>query len=89
MKFTGAYYLHTNHELIYKPAVVFSSDPSYFSSPFVLKVWYITTDFKKYDWEAFLTDALMKGALPLRVKELAEHARLPQKTIDHMFSIPR
>ena len=36
-----AYYLHTNGHIILKSAIVYESDPEYFISPFVRKVWYI------------------------------------------------
>lgn len=36
-----AIYLHTNGQLIRKPEFVYQSDPEYFSSPFIKKVWYI------------------------------------------------
>jgi hypothetical protein len=44
MKYFGAYYLHENGDLIWKNAIVFESDPQYFDSPFVKKVWYIPAE---------------------------------------------
>ncbi len=40
------FYLHTNGELIEKPAIVVESEgvQSYFSSPFVRKYWVATTE---------------------------------------------
>jgi len=41
---TGYYYLHVNGQLIYRPAVVVESDPSYFDSPFIVKFWKIDSE---------------------------------------------
>ena len=40
MKF-GYYYLHTNGRLIHKPLTVVETDPEYFDSSFVQKIWKI------------------------------------------------
>lgn len=39
----GAYYLHENGSLIYKPAVVFAGNLEYFDSKFVKHVWLLLT----------------------------------------------
>lgn len=88
-KIIKAYYLHTNHSLIEKQAIVFQSDPSYFSSPFVLKVWYIYENQTKEEIKSFLYDAMIKGALPLDVKKIAEEYNLSKKDIDDLWKIPR
>ena len=63
------YYLHTNGDLIHKPASVVDSDPEYFDSPFVKKVWTIDTEDRGTLW-IVLTEALALGANKERVKEL-------------------
>ena len=52
----GWYYLHTNGELIYKPA---ASDPD-FSSPFVRKHWAFDVSDRKDAWTVLL-EALAFG----------------------------
>jgi hypothetical protein len=37
----GAYYLHENGKLVFKPVIAFANDPDYFKSPFVKHVWAI------------------------------------------------
>lgn len=65
------YYLHTNGSLIGKNPVVVDSDPAYFDSPFVKKVWNIDMEDRSTCW-TFLLEALASGALVERVKELAQ-----------------
>ncbi len=65
------YYLHTNGDLIGKNPVVVDSDPSYFDSDFVQKVWCIETEERGDCWKLVL-EALAKGARIDRVKELVE-----------------
>jgi hypothetical protein len=65
------YYLHTNGDLIGKPAIVVDSDPSHFDSPFVKKVWCIDTTNRSDAWNLLIT-ALANGARVDRIKELAE-----------------
>ena len=67
---TWYYYLHTNGDLIGKNPVVVDSDPEYFDSPFVRKVWKIDLINRSDAWKMIL-EALMKGARTDRVKELA------------------
>ena len=40
----GYYYLHINGQLIFKPDIVVESDPYYFYSPLVRKVWKIENE---------------------------------------------
>lgn len=63
------YYLHTNGDLIHKPAFVVDSDSSYFDSPFVKKVWTLDTEDRGTIW-ILLTEALALGANKERIKEL-------------------
>ena len=86
----GAIYLHSNGSLIPKPEIVYKNNPSYFSSPYVMKVWYITDDFKKDDWIMMLTDAIGKGALPLDIKEVGMNmGGLTEKDIEKIWETPR
>jgi len=50
----GYYYLHTNGQIIWKPAVVKEYDPEYFESPFVVKYWRVRNimEFDKMKVEA-------------------------------------
>ena len=41
---TSYYYLHTNGQLIWKPAIVVESDPDYFNSSFIVKHWKIDNE---------------------------------------------
>ena len=68
-KVDGYYYLHTNGDLIYKPATVMDSDPNYFDSSFVKKVWPITLD-ERADAYTLLLDAEAMGARIDRIHEL-------------------
>ncbi len=65
----GFYYLHTDGNLIFKPAIVVS-DPSYFDSPFVKKVWRLDTTDRLCAWRIVL-EALSMGCKVNRAKELA------------------
>lgn len=65
----GYYYLHTNSDLIYKPATVIDSDPNYFDSPFVRKFWPITLS-ERGDAYTLLLDAQAMGAKQKRIQEL-------------------
>ena len=65
------YYLHTNGDLIHKSAFVVDSDPQYFDSDFVKKVWTINTEDRGTLW-ILLTEALAMGARKDRIKELQE-----------------
>lgn len=37
----GAFYLHTDGSIIFKPLIVFATDPQYFKSSFVKHVWLV------------------------------------------------
>lgn len=65
------YYLHTNGELIHKPAIVVDSDPEYFVSDFVKKVWKITHQDRGTGY-VMLVEAAVHGAKMSRVLELAK-----------------
>ena len=67
---TGYYYLHTNGDLIYKPAIVVESEPGYFDSDFVKKFWCFNSADRKGPWTIAL-ESLAMGARIERVKELA------------------
>jgi len=66
----GFYYLHTDGNLIFKPAVVAES-PDYFDSPFVKKVWRLDLSDRLNAWRIVL-EALSMGCRVERAKELAE-----------------
>ncbi len=80
----GAYYLHTNGDLIWKPAACFQNDPEYFDSPFVKKVWYIPKEdpvenFEKLfmfmvDW---LREAYELGARKERIHDICKTNNFP------------
>jgi len=70
MLITGYYYLHTNGELIFKPASAVESDPAYFDSDFVRKVWTVDPSDRARAW-IICTEALAMGANEARVLELA------------------
>jgi hypothetical protein len=63
------YYLHTNGDLISKPAVV-ADDSGYFDSPFVKKVWCIDTADRADAW-TLVCEALALGADTTRCQQLA------------------
>ena len=69
------YYLHTNGDLIGKPPIVVDSDPEYFNSPFVDKVWCIDLDDRLSVWD-FIIEACNLGANKDRIKELSEKWKL-------------
>jgi len=81
-----AIYLHQNGSLIEKSERVYSSDPDYFISPMVMKVWYVTDN---TDWKTLLKDAIIKGALPLEVKRVALENNLTDKDIEDIWSTKR
>lgn len=68
-KTDGYYYLHTNGDLIYKPASVMDSDPSYFDSSFVKKVWALDLS-DRGDAYSMLLEAEAMGARVERIHEL-------------------
>lgn len=55
------YYLHINGLLIRKPQIVVDSDPTYFDSPYVQKVWKIDLD-DKVSIANFIVDAISLSA---------------------------
>lgn len=63
------YYLHSNGDIIGKNPVVVDSDPSYFDSDFVEKVWRIDTEFRGDSWNMIL-DCVECGANKSRISEL-------------------
>lgn len=65
------YYLHTNGDLIHKVAAVVDSDPQYFDSPFVRRVWTVDTEKRGDAWNLVI-QALALGANKPRIKELQE-----------------
>lgn len=72
------YYLHTNGDLINKNPVVVDSDPQYFDSSFVEKVWMIDLEERGDAWKLVL-ESLALGARIERVKELVEKWNLTKE----------
>jgi hypothetical protein len=78
----GAYYLHTNSELIWKNAIVFANDREYFDSPFVQKVWYIPNDDTiKGIVITMLKEAHKLGANKKSIIEIAKEMCLTRKEL--------
>lgn len=71
----GYYYLHTNGDLIFKPAIVVESDPDYFDSDFVRKVWTVDTTDRGRSW-IICIEALALGARENRIAELVAKWKL-------------
>lgn len=69
---TAYYYLHTNGDLIYKPASVMDGDPSYFDSDFVRKVWKVDLRDRATAYLMLLEAAAM-GAGKDRIEHLINH----------------
>ncbi len=65
------FYLHKNGDLIGKNPSVVMSDPKYFDSPFVKKVWHVDLSKREEAWK-FLLEALALGARIERVRDLAQ-----------------
>jgi hypothetical protein len=63
------YYLHENGELILKLPIVVESDPEYFNSPFVRKVWTIDMGERSTLWR-FILEAITLNASIERIREL-------------------
>ena len=76
-----AIYLHSNGSLIEKRAIVYNSDPSYFTSSFVMKVWHRINEYKKEDWRMMLIDAIARGALPLEIERVGLEKGLSKQEI--------
>ena len=68
------YYLHTNGSIISKHPCVVKSDPEYFNSPFVKKVYHIKS---LVDFKNMLDECARLGAKP---EEIAELRRLYANT---------
>ncbi len=84
----GFYYLHTEGNLIYKPAIV-AEDPDYFDSPFVKKVWRLDVNDRLCAWRIVL-EALSMGCNVGRARELAGKWRLTFKnSIELLKRTPR
>ncbi len=66
------YYLHTNGDLIHKPASVVDVDPNYFDSDFVRKVWKVGLKDRASAYLMLLEAAAM-GARKDRVDHLIDH----------------
>lgn len=82
------YYLHSEtKDLICKPAICIDSDPQYFDSPFVQKVWKIDTT-ERFDAWHLCVEALAMGAKKERVFELKKKWGLTdedaQKFVAHL-----
>lgn len=68
----GYYYLHSESKnLIFKPEVCVESDPQYFDSPFVQKVWRVDSELRMDAWTVLL-EALALGCNANCIIELAK-----------------
>lgn len=65
------YYLHTNGDVIGKPVSVLISDPYYFDSPFVVKVWKLNMDSRVDIW-TFVLDLVECNAKKDRIKDFVQ-----------------
>ena len=74
----GYYYLHTNGDLIYKPGIVMDSDPDYFDSPFVRKVWSIDLSDRGTCYQ-LLIDAQAMGVKQDRIDELKSKWKITEE----------
>ncbi len=75
----GYFYLHTNGDLIWKPAIVVDSEPGYFDSPFVKRVWKIDTE-NRATYIAMLSLAKQDPTTrPNRIKELETKWNVTEK----------
>jgi len=63
------YYLHINGSLIHKPISVTESDPAYFESDFVKRIWVVDTEKRETAWMLAI-EALALGADRKQVAEL-------------------
>jgi hypothetical protein len=75
------YYLHENGDLILKLPIVVESDPEYFNSPFVRKVWTIDMSERASIWR-FILEAIMLNASIERIRELMDKWKM---TIEDSF----
>ncbi len=71
VKLEGYFYLHTNGDLIYKPAIVVEFDPEHFNSNFVVETWGFAQEYRECAW-TILVEALALGANIKRIKELQQ-----------------
>ncbi len=78
------YYLHTNGELIGKPPICVESEPSYFDSPFVKRVWEIDLE-DRFDVWKLIIEALGLEANIERVKELVDKWKLTEKDLPNFI----
>ena len=78
------YYLHVNGDLIHKPAMVVESDPDYFDSDMVKRVWQVETEDRDDAWR-ILIEALVSGARVDRVRDLAEQWGCDEDDLPHFL----
>ena len=78
----GYYYLHTDGNLIFKPAIVIDSDSLYFDSSFVKKLWSFDSG-DRFDAWRICVEALALGADRKRVFELKEKWKLTDEDAEH------
>lgn len=71
MSIAGYYYLHTNHELIYKTNLDDDQVSDFRESDFVVQFWAVDPDDRAGAW-TILVEALALGAKLERVNELAK-----------------
>lgn len=80
---TGYYYLHSeSKDLIYKPASVVDSDPQYFDSPFIQKVWKFDSEDQFDAWQ-ICVEASVLGARKERIAELVKKWGLTNADAPH------
>jgi hypothetical protein len=85
-----AIYLHKNGKLIEKQEIVYKNDPAYFASPMVVSVWKdLSDDTSKEDWKLILTDAIIRGALPLEIKRVGLENGLKMSDIEKIWETRR
>lgn len=83
----GFYYLHTNGDLIFKPAIAVDSS-EYFNSPFVKRVWPIDLKNRLCAWKIVFEALWLKCSIP-RAKELVDKWGLDYKdSIEMLKRIP-
>lgn len=98
----GAYYLHVNGDLIWKPKAVFYNNPpeEYFEGPFVLKYWIIpvkppSLDMKEIvEWSMnWLREAYElsenKTRTATRIREICKTNHFPDIVADTIIAGPK
>ena len=75
----GYYYLHINGDLIWKPATVVDSDPGYFDSPFIKKVWELDTENRQTLIEMLVEAKKESITRPERIKEIEKNSNVTEK----------